>query len=63
MEQNEKLLKDLTNMFLIKNIRNRRVNTGRYAKPNLYRTIRVFKQFTKYEKIINDYNQNERIML
>ena len=42
-EQNEKLLKDLTNMFLIKNICSRRVNTGRCAKSNLYRTIKVFK--------------------
>ena len=50
-------------MFLNKNIRSRKVNTGRCAKPNLYRTIRVFKQFTKYKKIINDYNQNEMIML
>ena len=41
-EQTEKLLKDLTNMFLIKNIRSRRVNTGRCTTSNLYRTIRVF---------------------
>ena len=63
-EQTEKLLKDLTNMFLIKNIRSRRVNTGRCTTSNLYRTIRVFNQFTKYEKIVyNYYNYNEMIML
>ena len=42
-EQHEKLLKDLTNMFLIKNISSRRVNTGRCTTSNLYRAIRVFK--------------------
>ena len=42
-KQNGKLLKDLTNMFLIKNICSTRVDTERCTTANLYRTLRVFK--------------------
>ena len=45
-EVNKKLLKDLTKMFLIKNICSRRVNMGRCTPSNLYRTIRVFSTTT-----------------
>ena len=58
VEQNEKILKDLTNMFLIKNICSRRVNTGRCTTSNLYRTIRVYKIRKNY-----NYDYNEMIML
>ena len=43
VEQNEKLWKDLTNTFFMKNICSTRVDTGRCTTPNLYRTIRAFK--------------------